>query len=74
MNYLSEDEARSLNDEKLLEEYDTARGNLSYYNAAEGDSWYREAEGRAKAGAYRALIFKEVEKRGLTPNPGNFLC
>lgn len=63
----------TLTDDELLFESDEVRSNVSYYNAAEGDNWYREAEAREKAKQYLSEVWKEVQKRGLSPRPGNYL-
>ena len=48
----------TLTDDELLFESDEARSNVSYYNAAEGDNWYREAEAREKAKQYLSEVWK----------------
>ncbi len=62
-----------MTDEELLFECDEARNNVSYFNAAEGDNWYRETAAREKAKQYLSDVWKEVQKRGLSPRPGNYL-
>lgn len=62
-----------LNDFDLLKEYDSARNNMSYYNACES-GWSSEAEGRNKASVYLGKVREEVNLRKLTPNSGSFLC
>ena len=62
-----------MSDEQVVEEYDSARGSMSYYNAAEGN-WSSEAEGRGLARDYLNLVGDEMEKRNLTANEGSFLC
>lgn len=66
-------ELEEMNDYDLLEEYDSARGSMSYYNAAES-SWSSETDDRNKASANLDLVWKEVKRRGLTPNAGQYLC
>ena len=52
--------------EQLIEEWEKAAGNLSYYNAAEGDNWRREGEGRRKAKSEFNSIDVECAAAGLT--------
>lgn len=62
-----------LTDEQVLDEYDSARGTMSYYNAAEGN-WSSETEERNKASAYLSAVRKELNKRNLIGRPGDYLC
>ena len=62
-----------LTDEKLHDEYDSARRSMSYYNAAESN-WHKETADRNKARAYLIKVKQELDKRGLEGRPGEFLC
>lgn len=61
-------------DEELLDAYDGSRGNMSYYNAAEGQMWYKETEQRNAERTKLNKIKEEMDKRGLKGRSGNFLC
>ena len=52
-------------DEELIKELKEAASNLSYYNAAEGSSWSKEVEGRAKASARWNEIRKTCRDAGV---------
>lgn len=62
-----------LTDDELLDEYDSARGTMSYYNAAEGN-WSKETEARNKAREFLNRVAEELKKRNLEGRPGNYLC
>ena len=64
----------NLSNEEVLSLYDEVRGNMSYYNAAEGPSWYQEADARARASTILHAVRDEVKNRKLIPNPGTYLC
>ena len=60
-------------DEEILDEFDSARSSMSYYNAAEGN-WSAETEGRTAAYAYLREVSDELDKRNLEGRPGTYLC
>lgn len=62
----------TLTDTEVLHQYDLARSDMSYYNAAEGN-WSQETNARNAASVYLSEVWKEVNNRGLTPRPGNYL-
>ena len=61
-----------MTDEEVLDQYDYARGDMSYYNAAEGN-WSKETNARNAAKSYLNEVWAEVTKRNLMPHPGNYL-
>lgn len=60
-------------DEKILDMYDDIRGQMSYYNAAEGN-WSKETQARNATRARMYEISAELDKRGLEGRPGEYLC
>jgi len=73
MEWYKEDEFKVISDAEILEEYDNARGLMSYYNAAEGN-WSQETGARNECSAYLSKVRKELTERDLIPNKGTFLC
>ena len=61
-----------MTDEEVLDQYDSARSDMSYYNAAEGN-WSQETNARNAARAYLNDVWAEITKRSLTPRQGNYL-
>lgn len=51
--------------EQLLDAMKTTAGDLSYYNAAEGDQWERERNLRGKAHDAFYALKEMAEKRGI---------
>ena len=72
MANLSKEELAAATDDKILEEFDTARRSVSYYNAAEGN-YFAETNQRNAAYSYMHLVGEEITKRKLNPNKGEFL-
>lgn len=62
-----------LSDEALIEAYKAKADDMSYFNAGESDSWYKEAAARGKCQAEFAKISEEIKKRGLEKPQGNWL-
>ena len=73
MEWYKEGEFEVVSDAEILEEYDNARGLMSYYNAAEGN-WSKETGARNECSAYLSKVRKELNSRDLVPNKGSFLC
>jgi hypothetical protein len=73
------EELAGMSDDELLAAYDEIRGTVSYYHA--GWDFYnmrpeqREKENRELKVAHAKMerMHKEILRRNLTPNPGNFL-
>ena len=53
--------------------YHDCAGKLSYYNAAEGDSWYKEKAARGKAVRNLSVVIAEITDRDRVPPKGNYL-
>jgi hypothetical protein len=70
---IHEDQHTDLTDYQLREAYIAACENLSYYNAAEGIQWTREAPSRAKAQRLYGSLRQSLKARGLKPPTGNWL-
>jgi len=62
-----------VNDQELLDLYVKEANNLSYYNAAEGDSYRQEASARNACRTRFQDVSKQVLARGLDLPKGNFL-
>ncbi len=73
MKWYKEGEFKVVSDAEILEEYDNARGLMSYYNASEGN-WSKETGARNECSAYLSKVRKELNSRELIPNKGTFLC
>ena len=58
---------------KLDKAYDHAASMLSYYNAAEGEQWYKEARGRGIAYAKLAVVKAEYTRRKRRIPTGSYL-
>ena len=59
--------------EELLNLADKARSRLSYYNAAEGKSYWEEKAKKEAAYNYWNAVRLELKKRCLTARPGQYL-
>ncbi len=64
-------EVNMASNESLLQELHDAASDLSYYNAAEGDTYRWEAPARAKARARWNSLVNEATERGIY-NPDDF--
>ena len=51
--------------ESLLQELHDAAAEVSYYNAGEGDCWYREQGARSKATARWRSLVEAAQERGI---------
>jgi hypothetical protein len=60
-------------DEDLLAEWKEVAGLISFYNAAEGQSWYDETTARTIAYRRFEVLDKEVGSRGLERPKGPWL-
>jgi hypothetical protein len=67
----------TFNAEALIAKLKQAASNLSHYNAAEGDSWYRERDARMVAQAEFSACKKECDAVGINVleilHNGNYL-
>lgn len=62
-----------MSDEQLLEAYKAKADDMSYFNAADGQSWYQEAAARGKCQEEFAKISEEIKKRGMVLPSGSWL-
>lgn len=69
----SEAVVKALKDDELIDTHHLARGKMSYYNAAEGSSWHKEADDRAYVETRLKWLGTELRERKLEPKPGQFL-
>lgn len=60
-------------DEELIELYHKQAREMSFFNAAEGESWYRERLARESCKAELAMIAEEIYARGLDIPKGQYL-
>lgn len=70
---MTEDEAEQACDEAILDAYDDARAQVSYYNAAESPQYSLEREGRCRAYTKLRILGAEITKRGIKPRKGDYL-
>jgi hypothetical protein len=66
-------EFESTTDEELIELYKRTASELSYYNCAEGMSWYAEKEQRRICSGKLRTIKQEMDSRGLEEPVGNYM-
>lgn len=61
-------------DEQLIEQWHKQAREMSYYNAAEGESWYRERAMRDACKQKLAEVTEEIYNRGMDlPKGCNYL-
>jgi hypothetical protein len=61
-------------DEELIIFWHKQAREMSFYAAAEGESWYRERPMRESCKKELALLTEEIYSRGMDlPNSGNYL-
>jgi len=70
---LHQDVHLDLTDEEVVAAYKVACDELSYFNAAEGSTWAREAVGRGKAQRLYGTLSNALKARGLRIPQGNWL-
>lgn len=64
----------STTDGELITLWHKQARELSYYQAAEGESWYRERPMRESCKKELALVTEEIYSRGMDlPTGGNYL-
>jgi len=63
----------NITEEELIELYHNQARNMSYYAAAEGQSWYAEASDREACSAEFRKINEELKRRNLPIPQGNYL-
>ena len=61
-------------DEELITLWHKQARELSHYQAAEGESWYRERPMRESCKQKLALVTEEIYSRGMDLPKGNYLC
>lgn len=62
-----------LTDDALIEAYKAKADDMSYFNAAEGASWYQEASARNKCQTEFQAISEEMKRRWIEFPKGNWL-
>jgi hypothetical protein len=65
---------QELSDEELLKLYDKESRSMSFFNAAEGQSWYQESSARDACRIRRGEVISECKSRGVELPVGNYLC
>ena len=62
-------------DEELITFWHKQAREMSFYNASEGESWYRERPMRESCKKELANTTEEIYARGMDlPSDGNYLC
>ena len=61
-------------DEELITLWHKCASDMSYLNAAEGESWYKERPMREACKKELASITEEIYARGMDLPKGNCLC
>ena len=64
----------NITDEQLITLYHKQAREMSFFNAAEGESWYRERPTRESCKKELASITEEIYARGMDLPKGNYLC
>ena len=64
---------KNLSDDDILELYKKKATSLSFYNAAEGQSWYQERSAREQCRSEFKEVVSEIKKRGLETPTGDYL-
>jgi hypothetical protein len=64
----------STTDEELIILWYKQAREMSFYNASEGESWYRERPMRESCKKYLALLTEEIYARGMNLPRGQYLC
>lgn len=64
----------STTDEELTTLWHKQAREMSFFNAAEGESWYRERSMRESCSAEFRKINEELRRRELPTPKGNYLC
>lgn len=60
-------------DEQMLELYRKSASEMSFYNCAEGESWYKERPMRESCAAEFRNIVAELKRREIPVPSGNYL-
>jgi hypothetical protein len=61
-------------DDELTQLWHKQAREMSYLNAAEGESWYKERSMREACSAEFRKINEELKRRNLPIPQGNYLC
>jgi hypothetical protein len=64
----------TVSDDELIELYHNQARNMSYYAAAEGESWYKERVAREACSTEFRKINEELRWREIPLPQGNYLC
>lgn len=64
----------AITDEAIIELWYKQAREMSYYAAAEGESWYKERPMREACSAEFRKINEELKRRDLPRPQGNYLC
>lgn len=65
---------KSTTDDELTQLWHKQARELSFFNAAEGESWYRERPMRESCKKELALVTEEIYARGMDLPKGDYLC
>lgn len=63
----------NITNEELVELYHKQARSVSFYAAAEGQSWYAEADARAACSAEFRKIMEELKRRDIPIPRGDYL-
>ena len=63
----------TISDEQLVALYHKQASEMSFFNAAEGESWYKERPMREACKKELALLTEEIYARGMDLPKGNYL-
>ena len=61
-------------DEELITLWHKQAREMSFFNCAEGESWYKERPMREACKKELALLTEEIYSRGMDLPKGNYLC
>lgn len=65
---------KNISDRELIEQYIKESDSMSFYNCAEGESWYKERVAREACGVRRKEVISECKARGLELPVHNWMC
>lgn len=63
----------SLTNEQLIKAYKDKAADMSYFNAAEGSAWHKEAVARNRCKGELLQVKNEIVSRGMEIPTGNWL-
>ena len=65
---------QSTTDEELITLWHKQAREMSFYNCAEGGSWYKERPMRESCKLFLGLLTEEIYVRGMDLPKGQYLC